>query len=132
MTPQLVSKNVQIDFGSVKGTLPYNIVPSDIDGLIEINGFFLLIETKFDKAPLSTGQRRMLQALSHLEQFTVVVVSIDKQPTTVPGMYSFAPNAWYFIRNGVMGQWSDCDLVKFNRLIQQWYQAVTVDDTAIV
>ena len=54
------------------------IEPSDIDGIVERNGYFLILETKGRNASLSRGQEIMLRRLAKLDKFTVVVVWGDR------------------------------------------------------
>lgn len=51
---------------------PRNIRPTDIDGLVEINGHFLFLEEKRAGASPDEGQRRALVELSKRERTTVV------------------------------------------------------------
>lgn len=50
------------------------IMPSDIDGFVERNGRFLVIETKSPGTELLPGQARAYTELAKLPQFTVLVV----------------------------------------------------------
>ena len=54
------------------------IEPSDIDGIVERNGYFLVIEAKGKNARLSRGQEIMLRRLAKIDKFTVIVVWGDK------------------------------------------------------
>ena len=54
------------------------IEPSDIDGIVERNGYFLVIEAKGKNARMSRGQEIMLRRLAKIDKFTVVVVWGDK------------------------------------------------------
>lgn len=55
-------------FGNTK------IMPTDVDGIVERRGKFLLIEFKPEKKPISTGQLITLKRLARLPMFTVIVV----------------------------------------------------------
>ena len=50
------------------------IKPSDIDGIIERNGKFLVIETKLPGVEIPTGQDILLKALAAKEDFMVLCV----------------------------------------------------------
>lgn len=50
------------------------IRPSDLDGLVERNGRFLVLEAKPAGASINVGQRRTLAALASLPNFTVLVL----------------------------------------------------------
>lgn len=47
---------------------------SDLDGIVERNGRFLVIEAKSSGAPVTTGQRRMFDAMASSGLFTVIVL----------------------------------------------------------
>ncbi len=117
----LVRRNVQIDFGTIQGVLPWNMIPSDVDGLMEINGSFLMIETKFRQAPLSKGQYKMLLAMSKLKEFTVLVISKEEEEAA-PGVYRFLPTHWRTFTNGLMTDWKQCDMDKFKCFIKEWFK----------
>jgi hypothetical protein len=51
---------------------PRGIRPTDIDGMVEINGHVLFIEQKRAGATLPSGQRRGLLAMSRKPQVTVL------------------------------------------------------------
>ena len=55
-----------IDFTPLRGIIQGhgNVLPTDIDGLIEHNGKFLIFEFKQPGEKLSEGQRRALQCLA--------------------------------------------------------------------
>jgi len=50
------------------------IRPTDIDGMVERNGYFLVIETKSPGVELKTGQYLTLRRLANTGYFTVIVV----------------------------------------------------------
>lgn len=54
------------------------IVPTDIDGIVERNGHFLVIEAKSKDARVPNGQAIMFSRLTALKEFTVVIVWGDK------------------------------------------------------
>lgn len=122
--PNLVNRNVQIDFGTVKGVLPYGIVPSDLDGMIEYKDNFLVIEAKFGKVELSTGQFKMLRALSSIPDFLVVVVAIE-EVETVKGVYKFLPTHWRYFKDGKLTEWKAITLEKFHTFLALWFEDCT-------
>jgi hypothetical protein len=65
-----------IDYGAFKGLIPSNpaFCPSNIDGIAERNGKFLVMEWKRPNEKVSEGQRRLLQAFAKTHNFTVVIV----------------------------------------------------------
>lgn len=59
------------DWGDLIECFPRRIRPTDIDGMVEINGRFLFLEQKQAGAGPDEGQRRALIALSALPSVTV-------------------------------------------------------------
>jgi len=65
-----------VDYGDFKGLIPQNpqFCPSDLDGIAERNGHFLIMEWKRPGEKASEGQKRLLQALAANPKFMVVVI----------------------------------------------------------
>jgi len=65
-----------IDYGAFKGLIPtnQNFCPSNIDGIAERNGKFLVMEWKRPQERLSEGQRKLLQAFAKTPNFTVLII----------------------------------------------------------
>ena len=65
-----------IDYGDFKGLIPQNpqFCPSDLDGIAERNGHFLIMEWKRIGEKVSEGQKRLLQALAANPRFMVVII----------------------------------------------------------
>ena len=55
-----------------------NIRVTDIDGMVERKGKFLVIETKSHDAPIPEGQKRMFEAMKNNSAFTVLIIWGDK------------------------------------------------------
>ena len=53
------------DYGDFKGLIESNpaFLPSNVDGIAERNGYFLILEWKRPGEKMSEGQKRMLHAL---------------------------------------------------------------------
>ena len=64
------------DYGDLIGLIPSNpkFSPSDIDGICERKGNFLVMEWKRPGEKVSEGQKRLLQALAANPKFMVVVI----------------------------------------------------------
>ena len=62
------------DWRPVYGSFSDRVRPMDIDFLVERNGKFLLFETKAPGVPIEAGQRRALEAISRIPQFTVAAI----------------------------------------------------------
>lgn len=67
-------------------------LPTNLDGVTERLGQFLLIETKTGE-PISVGQQRMLKAFAALPQFTVVIVNCEWLPAE-KGARLFKPESF--------------------------------------
>jgi hypothetical protein len=65
-----------IDYGCLKGAIPSNpnFVPSNIDGIAERKGKFLVMEWKRPNEKVSDGQKRLLQALAGQPNFQVIII----------------------------------------------------------
>lgn len=65
-----------IDYGALKGIIHnnQNFVPSNIDGIAERNGKFLVMEWKRPNEKVSEGQRILLQRLASVPNFTVLII----------------------------------------------------------
>lgn len=88
------------------------IMPTDIDGFVERNGHFLLIETKSPGVGVKEGQGRTFQGLVNSGLFTCMVVWGRKdKPEKVKVM---APNT--------DKMFDPCDLAGFRKLIAHWYK----------
>jgi hypothetical protein len=67
------------DYAEFKGLITANLafVPSNVDGIAERNGHFLIMEWKRPGEKASEGQKRLLQALAATPKFMVVVIIGD-------------------------------------------------------
>ena len=65
-----------VDYGDFIGLIPQNpqFCPSDLDGIAERNGHFLIMEWKRPGEKMSEGQKRLLKALAANPKFMVVVI----------------------------------------------------------
>ena len=91
------------------------IAVSDVDGLfvVERNSRFLFLETKGLDEPLTQGQRILMERLSTIPQFTVLVIY---------GSKGF-PEVLRQFRKGVQQEIEFTDRVDFQRRIDDWYCA---------
>ena len=62
------------DWSDINNSFPGDIRPTDIDGMVEINGHVLFLEQKGIGAPVTGGQARAFRALSAKPNITVVVM----------------------------------------------------------
>jgi len=89
-------KTIFHDFDFLSGCFGNTrVMPTDIDGIIERNSNFLVMEFKPEGKRLSTGQRIMLERMSKIDVFTVLVIwhtpcemHEPKVPTSIQAMPS--------------------------------------------
>jgi hypothetical protein len=60
------------------------IRPTDIDGCVEANGKFLILEGKTSGEEMPTGQKLALERMSAFPEFTVIIIE-GKPPFDVTG-----------------------------------------------
>ena len=77
------------DYGDFKGLIESNplFIPSNVDGIAERNGHFLIMEWKRDAEKVSEGQKRLLQALAFNPRFMVVIIYGNTDDGTVIDSY---------------------------------------------
>lgn len=66
-----------IDYGFMKGIISDTFIPSNIDGILERNGQFLVLEWKRRNEKISKGQEILLKALAKTPCFTVMIITGD-------------------------------------------------------
>ena len=66
-----------IDYGFMQGVINDKVLPSNIDGILERNGQFLVFEWKRKNEKISKGQEILLKALAKSKGFTVAIVCGD-------------------------------------------------------
>ncbi len=110
------------DWACLAGTMPGKMTASDIDGIIERRGKFLVIETKSPGVPVPTGQRILLDALADNGAFTVIVV--HGQPGK-PEQLTVTTSV-----NGerVMREYNPATLETLRDIVKRWF--AWVDKTA--
>lgn len=62
------------DWSDINDAFPGAVRPSDVDGMVEINGHILFLEQKGVGVPITTGQARAFRELSRKENVTVVAM----------------------------------------------------------
>ena len=95
---------------------PGRIGMSDVDGIVEIAGRFLLLEWKAEGGRVTTGQRIMFERLtsgnSNPMKFTVILVSGNPETMNVESLQVFT--------NGKAGPVEPCSLDELKARIQSW------------
>ena len=85
--------------------------PTDVDGLIERRGNFLLLEAKSPGVELSQGQRILLDHLAKLPSFTIIVI------WGRPGQ----PEKLRLIYQGEAYDYPKADLDLLRKITKRWY-----------
>jgi hypothetical protein len=91
---------LKADYGDLIGLIPSNpkFSPSDLDGICERKGYFLVMEWKRPGEKASDGQKRLLQALAANPRFMVVVViGNTDNGTVVDEFWQYAPDGKCFL-----------------------------------
>lgn len=111
----LLSKMPQV-YSWLKGAFPRGILPTDVDGEVEINGQFLRMEFKHENAlrngAIPKGQHRALKGLISTGKFTVILVGMSD--AGIPTCFE----AWY--PNGTIAKLSDCNHEQVKDFCQRW------------
>jgi len=72
------SSPTHIDYGDFVGLVNApGFTPSNVDGIAETKGHFLIMEWKRPKESVSKGQQYMLEALAKKPDFNVVIIRGD-------------------------------------------------------
>lgn len=116
----LISKMPQV-YNWLKGCFPRGILPTDIDGEVEINGHFLRFEFKHENAlrngTIPRGQHSALSALVKAGKFTVLLIGTNDMgdPTCI--------EIWH--HNGVKTKLRDCNRDYVQGLCRRWSSSVS-------
>ena len=86
---------MRLRLGVYDHCFPGAIGLSDVDGAVELNGYFLWLEWKASPAPVPTGQRIMFERLTAPdERFTVFVVEGDPATMTPRVLRIVSRGSW--------------------------------------
>ena len=105
------------DYGDFKGLIPDNpaFLPSNVDGIAERNGHFLIMEWKRSKEKVSNGQKIMLQALASKPDFMVVIIYGNTDNETIIDSYWLLTPEGKPVKTGV-------GFDSFKQFYRQWYE----------
>ena len=105
------------DYGEFKGLIPNNpnVVPSNVDGILERNGQFLILEWKRLGEKVSNGQKIMLQALAAKPSFMVVIIYGNTDNRTIVDSY------WTLTPEGKPYK-AGTGFESFKQFYRQWYE----------
>ena len=93
---------------------PGRINFGDVDGLVEINGFFALLEWKGEGGNIHTGQRISFERHTKREGNAVFVVSGNAETMEVKQFCIFY--------RGKQGPWRGADLEKLKASLRKWVE----------
>lgn len=92
-------------FGNTK------IKPTDVDGMVERNGKFLVFETKAIGAHIPQGQKITLRSLVKTGAFTVIIVWGNTNQPVKAMLYTRQKEIEY----------DPCSLDKFREIVSKWF-----------
>lgn len=92
------------------------IKPTDIDGLVERNGYFLFIESKNTGAAVPEGQKILHKRLANTGVFTVIILWGDAANN--------APHSIQIIHSAGETGIKNTDLEGFRSIVSRWYDSV--------
>jgi len=104
------------DYGDFKGLIESNplFVPSNVDGIAERNGHFLIMEWKRDAEKVSEGQKRLLQALASNPRFMVVIIYGNTDDGTIIDSYWLLTPEGKPVKTGI-------GFESFKEFYKDWY-----------
>ena len=104
------------DYGDFKGLIESNplFVPSNVDGIAERNGHFLIMEWKRDAEKVSEGQKRLLQALASNPRFMVVIIYGNTDDGTIIDSYWLLTPEGKPVKTGI-------GFESFKQFYKDWY-----------
>ena len=105
------------DYGDFKGLIASNpaFMPSNVDGIAERNGHFLVMEWKRPNEKMSEGQKRLLKAMAANPKFMVVVILGDTDNgVNIEGFWQITNNG-QFLKSGI-------NFESFKEFYRLWYE----------
>jgi hypothetical protein len=105
------------DYSEFKGVIADNpnLVPSNVDGMLERKSKFLILEWKRQGEKVSVGQKIMLQALAAKPDFMVLIIYGNTDNETVVNSY------WLLTPHGVPVK-TGVGFESFKQFYKQWYE----------
>lgn len=102
-------------YGFLKGTFPRGILPTDIDGEVELNGNFLRFEFKHDSAlrngRIPKGQLKCFEQLKQTGLFTIFLTGHDEKGD-ITCLHVYSKNKTYVI--------DPCNNERFKIACKRW------------
>jgi hypothetical protein len=105
------------DYGDFKGVIESNpaFLPSNVDGIAERNGHFLIMEWKRPGEKMSEGQKILLKALAATPKFMVVIIYGNTDNETIIDSYWLLTPEGKPVKTGV-------GFESFKQFYRQWYE----------
>lgn len=105
------------DYADLKGVIPTNpaFVPSNVDGICERKGKFLIMEWKRPSEKVSQGQKILLKALASKEDFMVVIIYGNTDNAMVIDKY-------FLVQKDGSCMLAGQGLEMFKGFYRQWYE----------
>ena len=105
------------DYVDFQGLIEENshFVPSNVDGICERNGCFLIMEWKRPGEKVSKGQKYLLQALAKKENFMVVIIYGNTDTETII-------NKYYLVQPDGQCMLAGQGFSMFKDFYKQWYE----------
>lgn len=101
------------DWGILSGCFSATkTAPTDIDGVIEKNGNFLILEAKSPGVSIKTGQQILFDSLHKLGKFTIIVIW---------GARDSPEEMQVFYPNGRKTEKKKCNLDDLRNMVAKWY-----------
>jgi hypothetical protein len=102
------------DWSILSGCFSGGIRPTDLDGLVERRGHFLVLEAKQPGVSVPLGQRYTFEALQKTGVFTVIIIW---------GMTDSPEEAQLYTPGGISDVFP-CDLALLRQIVATWYAQV--------
>lgn len=106
------NEKMRVKLGVFDDCFPGNIGFGDIDGIVEINGFCMMLEWKGAEINIPIGQRIMFERITKDPKFTVLVVQGNAENMQIQKI-----QLWF---NGKAQKWMEADLAKTRNIIKRW------------
>ena len=115
------SKQRGMEWRFLSGCFDHKIMPTDIDGVVERNGLYLVFEEKQLGVDLSSGQKRMLEDLNRNHGMTVFIIWGDTAIPCVEEMSIWRPYGRVNVyQEGRQKIRADIELLRYK--CRQWFE----------
>lgn len=106
-----------LKFDVFAGCFPRDINFTDLDGIVELNGNYLVLEWKNSPCTLPTGQRIMFQRMTSTGIISALIVAGNAELMEPTHM-----QPWWM---GKPGKWVACDIHSLRDRICNWVEMIT-------